>query len=190
MEEESKELVEIVVGKMLEPATDAVVTMFGAAGLDWLKEVRKRNADRFARKTKKILDERNVKDAVPPPPSILLPLLSAAEDEGREELLEIWARLMAAASDPAKLGLFRRDYIAIAKQLEPIDAVVLSHLYKMDGQSFQPSKFYALHQRVPVHADQLGVSLGKLYELGLTTETTTNPALQALGRQFMTILEP
>jgi hypothetical protein len=64
MNEESKELVEIVVGKMLEPATDAVTTLFGLLGVDYLKEVRKRFADTFARRTKKILEERNSKTLV------------------------------------------------------------------------------------------------------------------------------
>ena len=192
MDEENKELVEIVVGKMLEPVTDAVSTVFGIIGVDYLKEIRLRNRDAFARKTKKIFLDRNTKGAAPPPPSILLPLISAAENEGRDELLDIWARLMAAASDPARLGQFRRDYIEIAKQLEPIDAATLQIIRGMQG-SYEPGRLSAIANKLSVSQDQVLVSFRKLISLGLTTSHPTNqyhPDLEALGRQFMSVLEP
>jgi hypothetical protein len=190
MDEESKELVKIGMEAMLAPATDLVATVFGLAGGDYLREFRKRQQHRFAERTAEVLREQKVKNAVPPPPSILLPLLNAAQDESRADLLEIWARLMAAASDPARLSQFRRDYIEIAKQLEPIDAAILHSLKGMDGQHYQGGRVEVLQRNLKVHADQIAVSLGKLNQLGLANDRSPNPALQALGRQFMTILEP
>jgi len=43
--------------------------------------------------------------------SVLMPLLIAAADEERDELQEIWARLLAAAADPSRAGSFRNQFI-------------------------------------------------------------------------------
>lgn len=188
MEKESKELIGIVVGKMLEPVTDAVQTVFGIVGVDYLKEIRKRNADKFARITEKIIADRNIENATPPPPSILLPLVSAAENEGRDELLEMWARLMAAASDPVKLGVFRRDYIEIAKQLEPVDVLLLQRLSAMSGGVYDPTRLQYIEMQISMHRDQILVAFEKLKALQLIDGTflhRTSPELTPLGRQFM-----
>jgi hypothetical protein len=96
---------------------------------------------------------------------------------------------MAAASDPSKLGLFRRDYITIAKQLEQIDAAVLNLLKDMQG-IYQDGRVSRLMQRLSLSQDQIVVSLAKLHQLGLVTEGSPNPELLPLGRQFMLILSP
>jgi hypothetical protein len=44
----------------------------------------------------------------------------------RGELQDIWAKLLAAAADPARAKSFRLRFIETAKQMDPLDAVVLS----------------------------------------------------------------
>jgi hypothetical protein len=61
----------------------------------------------------------------PPSLSIVLPILVAAADESRDELQDIWARLLAAAADPARAKSFRATFIDAAKRMDPIDAPVL-----------------------------------------------------------------
>jgi hypothetical protein len=81
-------------------------------------------------KKQRILSERGV--AAPYEkisPSIEIPLLEAAVDESREELAELWAKLLAAASDPKRKNSVRLSFIATIKQMDPLDAKVLETLY-------------------------------------------------------------
>ena len=51
-------------------------------------------------KISEILQRRNVQKPEPVSPSLAIPLISAAYDETRPELQQIWAELLAAAMDP------------------------------------------------------------------------------------------
>lgn len=98
----------------------------GVIGGDWLHHVRTRIAAGLAQKTTRILEERGIlEQTVPVSPSVALPMLEAAQDEAREELQEIWARLLANAMDPQRCALVRRPVIGVVRQLEPEDAVAL-----------------------------------------------------------------
>jgi hypothetical protein len=50
----------------------------------------------------------------------------AAADESRDELQEIWGALLAAAADPKRSRSFRLKFIEVAKELDPLDALVLA----------------------------------------------------------------
>lgn len=81
-------------GKVLGTLPQDAVGLLG----DWVSHLRTRNAHRLQLKTDEILSSRN---AVIEPLSLVVarPLLEAAQDESREELVELWARLLANAMD-------------------------------------------------------------------------------------------
>jgi hypothetical protein len=56
-------------------------------------------------------------------------LIAGAQEESREELVELWARLLASAMDP-KLNSVRHSFIEAVKAMDPTDALVLAELYK------------------------------------------------------------
>jgi hypothetical protein len=58
----------------------------------------------------------------------MLPLVISAADEDRDELQEIWARLLAAAADPARAKSFRIQFIEVAKQMDPLALHHLAHI--------------------------------------------------------------
>jgi hypothetical protein len=113
---------------VLRPVTNLADAVLGVAGGDWLQEVRARNRARLQSKTEEILIERGVKKPKAPSPNVLIPLLSAAQDELRDELQEIWARLLASASDPRSDRSFFLRFIEISRTLDPVDATVFKHL--------------------------------------------------------------
>jgi hypothetical protein len=51
----------------------------------------------------------------PPSLSLLLPILVAAAEESRDELQDLWARLLAAAADPSRARSFRIQFIETVK---------------------------------------------------------------------------
>jgi len=96
---------------------------------DWVYHKRVRRWAELQADTKRILDQRGVKEPYEEvSPSIALPLLEAAIDETRENLKEIWAKLLAAAMDPSRSGGVRLSFIATVKQFDPLDALVLKTL--------------------------------------------------------------
>src|SRR6266567_4418792 len=73
-------------------------------------------------------EARGVKDPSPANLAVALPILHAAADESREELQELYARLLAAAMDPNRASQVRRSLVEFVRQLDPLDASVLQQL--------------------------------------------------------------
>lgn len=55
--------------------------------------------------------------------------LIGAQEESREELAELWARLLANAMDP-NMNSVRQSFIDAVKRMDPLDAVVLRYIYE------------------------------------------------------------
>lgn len=100
-------------------ATDKIIELVGPDRLENLQSIGRRVATILKGKAFE-----------PPPLSVSIPLLEAARDESREELQVLWAALLAAACDPARSHRYRRQFVDVVKQLEPLDAVVLRELAK------------------------------------------------------------
>jgi abortive infection alpha-like protein len=99
--------------------------LVGLLGGDWLKVKRAENLVRTVEKMRERLKARGVEPAEPPSLSLLLPILVAAAEESRDELQDIWARLLAAAADPSRAKSFRIQFIETVKKMDPLDAAVL-----------------------------------------------------------------
>jgi hypothetical protein len=102
---------------------------------DWVKVRRAENLTVTLGKARERLRLREVKEVNEANLTVLLPIFEAASSEGRTELQEIWARLLAAAMDPSRRSLVRRDFVDIVKQMEPLDAVVIEKLYQWTGNA-------------------------------------------------------
>lgn len=161
---------------------------------DWLIHKRVRRWSELQDETRRILDQRNVKEP-DISPSIALPLIEAALDEDREGLKELWAKLLAAAMDPKRKHLVRADLISTLKQLEPLDATVLNTVYDAGGTQFAPNGRDNFAQRFSVTSDEMTVCFQNLETLGCFIRrgdqppesgmVRENPSLGARGRLFM-----
>lgn len=103
----------------------------GALGGDWLAHKRIRNLDALRRRTEEIIRERDATPVDQLSPNVAGELLSGAQEESREELIELWARLLANAIDP-KMNSIRHSFIDAVKRMDPPDAVVLNFLREKD----------------------------------------------------------
>jgi hypothetical protein len=93
---------------------------------DKVAAARERRLDEITRKTEKILHDRDVKERLELPDDIAIPLLEAAQGESREELQELWARLLANAMDPSRADNVRPEFIDTVRRLQPTDAKILT----------------------------------------------------------------
>lgn len=169
----------------------------GLLGGDWLRLRRVENAIGMMKTARRINADRGVKEE-PAPLSVALPLLEFAADEDREPLVDLWARLLAAALDPAKRNAVRRRFIEIVKEMEPLDAAVFLETIKLGGTRADPSMRECFAQRLDVSPAQIEVSMFHLVELGCARNQEVlsgpNPAalsnihINSLGQELYRIL--
>jgi hypothetical protein len=147
---------------------------------DWLLHKRIRRLAELNAETREHLKRWGAEEPFEDPtPALAAPLIAAAIDEDREELKDLWARLLASAMHPDRKGRVRQSFVAILKQLDPLDALCLRTI----GNGGNPSKFVARFG-----PDEIQVSLGRLKELALIHQVAT-PSLEALGKLFLAAVE-
>src|ERR1051325_3003634 len=98
--------------------------LIGYLGGDWVRVRRAENMARMMHEAKARLIERAVEDPQPASLSVAIPILEGAADEDRNELVDLWARLLANAMDP-RLNKVRYEFIDAVKKMDPPDALVL-----------------------------------------------------------------
>jgi hypothetical protein len=184
-----------------QPAVQLIDDIIGVLGGHDLRDFRKqqdeRRESRQARLTDRaieILQSRGVKEPVEPNAAAVDELAEAAQNEPREELRELWARLLAAMFDPARADSVRREFIGIAKQLEPIDAAVLPLL--VTAGRLDPNRRDFVATRLSRNRDDVEIAFRNLERLALTWQTpggggnpTTQPMVTTLGRMFLAAVE-
>jgi len=162
--------------------------LVGYFGGDLLKVRRAENFARIAREARERLKARGI-EPEPPSISILLPIVVASADESRDELVDIWARLLAAAADPGRAKAFRLAFIEAAKKLDPLDAAVLQAISAAPGGSVTPGMRNSVAEQLEASRDELDISIDNLMKLELVDPATGDPAhLTPLGRQFLRAL--
>lgn len=139
--------------------------LVGYFGGDWLKVRRAENAARIIQLAKERLEARNARPERPSV-SVALPLLIAAADEDRDELQELWARLLAAAMDPAREKSFRLAFVEVVKKMDPLDAKVLQRADNINS-SISNNVRSRLANDLSRSADQINISIDNLTKLEL-----------------------
>jgi len=170
--------------------------VIGVVGGDWLHHVRIRNAARLTYRTEEILRERGIlEETKPMSPSVALPLLHAAQDETRDELAEMWARMLANGMDPNRSRLVRQSIIDTVASLEPTDAITLQESFDKAPEPGKQAIFEDLRAELRVSSDELKLSIDNLSKLGCIDgtsfrqeggiETIIGVSLSSLGREVV-----
>lgn len=131
---------------------------------DALRIKRRENIAILEAKSEQRLKDRGIHTTQEVPLSIGIPLLSAASDENRDELVDLWARLLATAMDPARADYLRLKFIDVVRLMDPIDALVLQKLQTMPTGSPTLRAVYA--SQLSRSEDEIEISFAHLSELG------------------------
>src|SRR5262245_8475955 len=159
--------------------------LVGLLGGDLLKVRRAENLVRILEKARARLRARHVKAREPATLSLALPILVASADESRDELVDIWARLLAAAADPARAKSFRIQYIEVVKKMDPLDAAVLSYVKEAGGGVTGQIRREAA-EKLYVSRDEVDVSIANLEKLELMDRGgPVSSTLSPFGREFL-----
>jgi Abortive infection alpha len=152
-------------------------------GADSLRVRRMENLAQILRKSQERLQARKVEPDEPASLSLTLPIIAAAAEESRDELQDLWARLLAAAADPARAKFFRNAFIDAAKKMDPGDATVLG---RVGNGLIDNNAKGELARALNLSRDIVEVSLSNLAKLDLLAivhapEMTITP----FGRVFL-----
>ncbi len=138
--------------------------LIGIAFGDALHIKRGENINIMAAKSAKRLKDMGIETTQEVPLSIGLPLLAAAADENRDELVDLWARLLATAMDPSRSDCLRLKFIEVVRIMDPLDALVLQKLQNMPDGS--PTLRNVYSSQLSRSEDEIEISFGHLCELG------------------------
>ncbi len=174
--------------KMLGTVPEDAVGLLGG---DWISHLRSRNAHRLQLRTDEILGLRNA-EIEPLSLSVARPLLEAAQDESRDELVEMWARLLANALDKSRPPI-RRTFIEALERFDPLDALIMDRTFERERFNYVPHDEWP--DQLGVTTDELRISLEHLREIGciVLEERTVVPGhreeschmLMPFGRELM-----
>jgi Abortive infection alpha len=173
-------------GSFLEKVLGSVPEdLIGYLGGDWLRVRRAENLANLMHRAKARLETWGVEAPIPPSLSVTLPLFRDAADESREELQELWARLLAAAMDPSRADRVRARFFDALQKLDPLDARVLACLHGRGGGAYE-SQRNEMAGELGISRDEVEVSLANLRRVELAFEPEGNLiAITALGREFL-----
>jgi hypothetical protein len=173
--------------------------LVGYFGGDRLRVRRIENMARMMFEARERLTARGVEDTKPATLSIALPILQGAADEDREELVDLWARLLANAMDP-KLNNVRHSFIDAVKVMDPPDALVLRYVKQNNvaviavGETEVLSSTHGIAniaRATSFNADTIEVSSRHLLALSLFDQhQNNNYYLNALCREFLRACYP
>lgn len=168
----------------------------GLMGGDYLRIKRFERCERLAQKASERLRQIGI-EPEPASPAIALPLFEAAKDETRDELIGLWAELLAASMDPQRSNGIRQSYIDAIKKMDPSDALILKEIPPENFQYMMGVPNY-FSQKLNLGSDEAEVSLFHLAELGFIRDihgrpgvpvvSFQRPALTVFGRQFLRVL--
>jgi hypothetical protein len=167
---------------------DLPYDLMGIMG-DWVKHKRARRWAELSAETLKILKARGVDNREDISPSVAIPLIAAAINEDRDVLKQLWANLLAAAMDPKRSHLVRSSLVEAAKQMDPLDALVLEEVNKNPSGQWSPSGRDTIRGALNVSQDEVLVSFENLTKLQCLSWPASgphiNPIIAPLGRLMM-----
>lgn len=121
----------------------------------------------------------------PPPLKIAIPILEAAADEDREELQDLWARLLAAAMNPNRSRLVRQRFATALRSLDVNDVLVLQRLGDAH-RAFQRTQTRDIAAALNMSEDEFEVSFLNLAQVGFVGDYNSQiRGLLSLGKEFL-----
>lgn len=113
------------VADIIDKASPALADFYNLVAGDRIAEQRIRNADKYKRETKRLMEERDIKERREVPEELAAPLIEAAIRDPREELQKLYAALTVNAIDPAFCDEVRPEFVETVRKWQTIDIRVM-----------------------------------------------------------------
>jgi hypothetical protein len=177
--------------ELVQAAAPAIAEMYGFLIGDTIKHARAKRLERMAAKANKRLADRGVTEKAETPENIGIPLLEAAQTESREEMIDLWARLLANAMDPNRVGDVRSEYIEIIRKFEPLDVRIMDYIASKNPATDQTPK-HQIFELIGCRQSAAFVSVNNLEALRCVRLIGGNHflALSELGKEIVIAVAP
>jgi hypothetical protein len=126
-------------------------------------------------------------------PALAIPIIDAAVDETRSELLDLWQRLLANAADPTRSHRVRDSFIAILKRFDPMDAQVFQVMGGTPHNLVKPNARDFVVETLRSPMEEVLVSFENLQEMGCLSASgrdAWDPIVTNRGQLLYQALEP
>ncbi|WP_439551435.1 Abi-alpha family protein [Falsiroseomonas sp.] len=165
--------------------------LLGIAGGDWLHHQRRRNLAALEAKTAAIRQRIGAGPPHEPSVSVVLPLLQAAADEGRPELQDLWAALLACAMEAGGGRGVRRAFFDTLRAMEPDDALLFKAIMDVSkGSTVGVIKFAELADASGLNRAAQDVTRDALMRLALIQLHGTVFGVTSYGNEFWRACNP
>jgi hypothetical protein len=175
------------VGSFFKEALGSVPQdIIGYLGGDWLRIRRAENIAEMMMRARKKLESWGVKDSEPASLTVAIPILHGAADESRDEIQDLWARLLAAAMTPSRARYLRQSFTEVIKKMDPLDALIL-----LEQGSEKINDLPQTLKQLNVSSDQFIISLENLQELKICQTSPSDKSkyrLSPFGREFLRVI--
>lgn len=165
--------------------------LVGLLGGDWLYYTRLENIAKLANGVRDRLKTRGIAEPQQVSLALGLPLLKEAADESRDEIRDLWERLLASAMDPSRSNSVRRSFIETVAQMERVDALVFRDI--MEGPKNTSNYQSTFARQHSIRADEVMLSVFHLQELKCIDHASASMhgyeyRLTLFGRELASIL--
>ena len=158
---------------------DAIIELGGTI-TDWAKFFRYKNLLHIKDKVEDIHKKRKTEGkAIPIPPRYAIPLVEKASMEDNETIQDMWAGLIANATDPDMRLNLNKIFINIISSLEPLDAKILMYLpshqelSNTENSEFKGFNIKKIVEEMGVSSDEVIISIQNLYRMGCVVDWKT-----------------
>jgi hypothetical protein len=166
---ELKRIAEIIVGGV--PAGE-IVKAIVLPSANALGERMKRRVERLFEKTGKMVQEAGITPQ-PVADKLVIEIVRNAAVEDNEDLLDMWAALLANGASPENAGKVRPGFIAILKQMAPDEAALLNWIYvRLDPNG---------HRDLPLQELYSDLGFGLVYKAAETRILVCLGGLESVG---------
>ena len=144
-------------GSFLNKVVGEGFVQIGASFSDWTQKFRYTNLLKLIDQVEAIHKKRRIEGkTIPVLPKHLIPILEYASLEDSSEIIDLWAGLIANATDPSKNFQIKRLFIEILSNLDPIDALIIEYLRNSDDL-LEPIRIHSKSYR---NASAISTALG------------------------------
>ena len=168
-------------GRFLTEILGGAMREVGGIGLEKAQFWRYRNQITIIDKIQAIHQKRQIEGkATPMPPAFALQALDAIALESENEIQDLWAGLIANATDPNTRIRIRKVFLEVLRGLEPLDARIMDYLCKPGHDkrySFQTgAKLNAeeLASKIEADCEEVKISLQTLARYGCIIDSWEN----------------
>lgn len=170
------------VRKLIAPFSDPVLKELGEYVAGKIRFINFRNSLKVLEQAKQLLDELGIRPN-PIELKILVPILEGAGLEDNDDLIEMWAGLLASAAGNCKV---LPSFAHILTQLSPTEAKILDYIHtnrqeiEYTGSNFGVDK-QQLERAIGLNSEEYGILILNLRRLELIFQVTTDDMMWQPG---------